>query len=83
MNEVVVPSAFWKLTVTCDWLSVYKDDSWLNSATTLASLRIKSAIYDSKEFFGDIAEIIILDRALEDSARQSVERYLNLKYNLY
>ena len=37
----------------------------------------------SRYLKGDIAEILVYDRALSDSEREFVETYLNAKYNIY
>jgi hypothetical protein len=39
--------------------------------------------YQSQPWLGDLAELIVYERALPDTERRQVEDYLNAKYRLF
>lgn len=70
------------------WLNggVTPDASYLSplvdAITSAANMRIGYHALSGGDFTGDIAEIIIFDRALTTQERQEVEEYLSKKYSL-
>ncbi|MBX3737166.1 MAG: fibronectin type III domain-containing protein [Candidatus Didemnitutus sp.] len=67
-----------------EWISRVNDIPYVLAAANTVQFRasFQLGVADTGRFGGDIAEILVFDRVLAPEERESVNRYLNVKYRL-